>query len=109
MLAPAFLSLVPCLRSTSAFRQDAGAGNGVTDASIVSRAGVGLARRVAFNAHRIYSYGQVESYFRELELKEFALIPDDPRDGGLVYGAAREMTDSQSYGCGCFWFRREGA
>ena len=65
--------------------------------------------RVAFNAHRIYYYGQVESYFRELELKEFALIPDDPRDGGLVYGAAREMTDSQSYGCGCFWFRREGA
>jgi SAM-dependent methyltransferase len=65
--------------------------------------------RVAFNAHRIYSYDQIEGYFRELELEEFALIPDNGQDGGLIYGAAREMADSQSYGCGCFWFRRGGA
>jgi SAM-dependent methyltransferase len=65
--------------------------------------------RVMFNAHRVYSYEQVEDYFRGLELKEFALIPDDPKDGGLIYGAARETADAQSYGCGCFWFERKGA
>jgi SAM-dependent methyltransferase len=60
---------------------------------------------VMFNAHRIYSYDQVVNYFGELELKEFALIPDSPQDGGLVYGATREMADLQTYGCGCFWFK----
>ena len=64
--------------------------------------------RVAFNAHRIYSYEQIESYFQGLELKEFALIPDNPQEGGLIYGATRQMAESQSYGCGCFWFSREG-
>jgi SAM-dependent methyltransferase len=60
--------------------------------------------RIMFNAHRIYSYDQVLSYFSDLELKEFALIPDNPRDGGLIYDAAREVADAQVYGCGCFWF-----
>ncbi len=63
--------------------------------------------RVVFNAHRIYSYDQVMSYFRGLELKEFALIPDDARDGGLIYHAASEMADKQNYGCGCFWFTKK--
>lgn len=57
----------------------------------------------------LYSYDQVKGYSPELELKEFALIPDNPQDGGLVYGATREMAESQSYGCGCFWFERKGA
>lgn len=65
--------------------------------------------RVMFNAHRVYSYAQVEEYFGGLELKEFALIPDDPKDGGLIYGAPREVADAQSYGCGCFWFERASA
>lgn len=65
--------------------------------------------RVMFNAHRVYSYEQVEGYFGGLELKEFALIPDDPKDGGLIYNASRETADAQSYGCGCFWFARAGA
>lgn len=63
--------------------------------------------RIMFNAHRIYSYEQIISSFPELELKEFALIPDDPKDGGLIYQATREMADAQRYGCGCFWFVRD--
>jgi hypothetical protein len=62
--------------------------------------------RVVFNAHRIYSYRQIIEYFSDLDLVEFALIPDDPLDGGLVPGATREMADAQNYGCGCFWFRK---
>jgi SAM-dependent methyltransferase len=64
------------------------------------------APRVVFNAHRIYAYDQVTSYFPELELKQFALIPDDPRDGGLIYDATKRQADDQTYGCGCFWFRK---
>lgn len=63
--------------------------------------------RLMFNAHRIYSYAQVVSYFPELTLEEFALIPDDSHDGGLVCPAPPELSDAQEYGCGCFWFRRE--
>lgn len=63
--------------------------------------------RIMFNAHRIYSYAQVVGAFSGLTLEEFALIPDDPQDGGLVCPATQEMSDAQAYGCGCFWFRKE--
>jgi Uncharacterized protein conserved in bacteria len=61
---------------------------------------------IMFNAHRIYTYEQTLEYFEGLELTEFALIPEDPDDGGLVRGATKELADRQKYGCGCFWFRK---
>jgi SAM-dependent methyltransferase len=63
--------------------------------------------RIMFNAHRIYSYRQIVEYFSELELKQFALIPDDPQDGDLVYDATEEMANAQTYGCGCFWLKKK--
>jgi SAM-dependent methyltransferase len=62
--------------------------------------------RICFNAHRIYNYSQILSAFSELDLVEFALIPDDPASGGLLINPPQELTDSQQYGCGCFWFQR---
>jgi hypothetical protein len=62
--------------------------------------------KVHFNAHRIYSYRQISAYFQDLKLEEFALIPDRPKDGGLIVGASQEMADAQNYGCGCFWFKK---
>ena len=62
--------------------------------------------KIVFNAHRIYSYEQVIEYFSDLKLEEFALIPDNPKEGGLIYNASKEIVDSQNYGCGCFWFRK---
>lgn len=62
--------------------------------------------RVVFNAHRIYSYRQVVDTFGDLKLAEFALIPDDGAVGGLLRNVSPELADQQSYGCGCFWFRR---
>ena len=62
--------------------------------------------RIQFNAHRIYSYEQISTYFRDLVLEEFALIPDRHGDGGLIVGATQAMADAQTYGCGCFWFRK---
>lgn len=62
--------------------------------------------RIMFNAHRIYSYGQIVGCFSEFKLIEFALIPDCPVDGGLISNASKELADSQKYACGCFWFSR---
>jgi SAM-dependent methyltransferase len=62
--------------------------------------------RVCFNAHRIYNFAQVCAAFGELALKEFALIPDDVAAGGLIKNPDPTLTDAQSYGCGCFWFRK---
>lgn len=62
--------------------------------------------KIMFNAHRIYSYAQIIDYFSEYELIEFALIPDDPKDGGLINNASKDMADQQTYGCGCFWFKK---
>jgi SAM-dependent methyltransferase len=62
--------------------------------------------RILFNAHRIYSYAQIAGYFSDLELHEFTLIPEDPRHGGLICNATKEMIEKQGYGCGCFWFVR---
>jgi Caenorhabditis protein of unknown function, DUF268 len=60
--------------------------------------------RIVFNAHRIYSFGQVASYFQELELREFSLVPDDWAKEGFIRNATPEQADKQRYGCGCFWF-----
>lgn len=62
--------------------------------------------KLMFNAHRIYSYEQILGYFPGLKLAEFALVPDDPKAGGLLENASKELADAQSYGCGCFWFRK---
>ncbi|MDP2217465.1 MAG: DUF268 domain-containing protein [Methanolobus sp.] len=62
--------------------------------------------RIQFNAHRIYAYKQIVDFFRDFELKHFALIPDNPEDGGLILNATEQMADEQSYGCGCFWFEK---
>ncbi len=63
--------------------------------------------KIMFNAHRIYSYEQIINYFEGLHLKEFALIPERPEDGGLLYNVSKKEADSQAYGCGCFWFIKE--
>jgi SAM-dependent methyltransferase len=62
--------------------------------------------RIQFNAHRIYSYGQIISYFSGFKLEEYALIPDSSQEGNLIFNATEEMTNLQSYGCGCFWFKK---
>lgn len=62
--------------------------------------------RIVFNAHRIYGYDQVVDAFDGLELVEFALIPAEAGNGGLVRNASPALVATEHYGCGCFWFRR---
>jgi SAM-dependent methyltransferase len=62
--------------------------------------------RIVFNAHRIYSYTQILSYFQELTLKEFALLPDPQKGDELVYNPTKRFCDQQKYACGCFHFMK---
>ena len=62
--------------------------------------------KLMFNGHRIYSYSQVLDAFPGLDLVEFSLILDDSHPGGLVRNASPAQADAQTYGCGCFWFRK---
>ena len=59
--------------------------------------------KIEFNAHRIYSFEQIIEYFSPFALKEFSLIPDI---GGLIQNADPSLVKEQSYGCGCFWFKK---
>ena len=62
--------------------------------------------KVQFNAHRIYSYAQIIDYFKNLELVEFSLIPDNAIETGIITNATQKQADEQNYGCGCFWFKK---
>jgi Caenorhabditis protein of unknown function, DUF268 len=61
--------------------------------------------RVEFNAHRVYDHEAFARYFSPLELVEFALI-EEHGEGGLMVAPRAERVRVESYGCGCFWFRK---
>lgn len=67
------------------------------------------APRIQYNAHRIYAHEQVLAAFKDMQLREFALVPDDARDGGLVVDPPPDLLLRQRYGCGCYWFVKPGA
>jgi SAM-dependent methyltransferase len=61
--------------------------------------------RVAFNAHRVYDHEVFAGYFAPLELVEFAFI-EERGEGGLIVAPPPARVRAESYGCGCFWFRK---
>lgn len=58
-------------------------------------------KKLMFNAHRIYAFDQVRSYFDGFELKEFSLVTDKHE---FIRNADPKIADEQTYGCGCYWF-----
>jgi len=62
--------------------------------------------KIIFNAHRIYSYRQVVEGFQGLKLHKFSLIPDNALEAGMIEEATEDQAGRQSYGCGCFWFKK---
>lgn len=60
--------------------------------------------KIQFNAHRIYTYDQIVSYFEGCELKKFSLITDYKYPEAFIENATKQDADRQQYGCGCFWF-----
>jgi glycosyltransferase involved in cell wall biosynthesis len=65
--------------------------------------------RIMFNAHRVYAYEHLPVALEELELREFALIPEHERDGGLIRHADPRLVERERYACGCYWFVRPEA
>ncbi len=69
------------------------------------------APRIEFNAHRIYSYDQIISYFvdEDISLHEFSFIPEFEHEGGLERNADPARAKDAHYACGCFWFKKKSA
>jgi len=60
--------------------------------------------KIQFNAHRIYTFDLVVKLFGELILESFSLINDEAM---FIENATKEMADQQSWGCGCFLFKKK--
>lgn len=60
-------------------------------------------RRLQFNAHRIYDFEQITSCFRDLRVAGFALVDDH---GAYHADADGAQVAGQTWGCGCWWFRK---
>lgn len=69
---------------------------------------VGSKSLIQYNAHRIYTKNQVIEMFEGegLKIKEFTLIPEHSKDGGLVPDPSDELLNKQKYACGCFIFTK---
>lgn len=63
--------------------------------------------KLMFNAHRIYSYEEIMEHFSDLELKEFALLPESRNRETLASTSDSSLVAKQSYACGCFWFQKK--
>jgi SAM-dependent methyltransferase len=63
--------------------------------------------KVMFNGQRVYSFDLIKDYFGELELREFAFIPDFASDGHLIRNPIPDRIASFRSGCGCFWFKEK--
>lgn len=62
--------------------------------------------KICYNAHRVYGYDQVIAGFPGFSVRQFALVPDRERDGGLIVDADPSIVARQVYGCGCFWLEK---
>jgi hypothetical protein len=60
--------------------------------------------RIQFNAHRIYGFEQIETYFNGFELRNFSLVLDNQ---DFIFNADPALVAQQSYGCGCFWYKKK--
>ena len=66
---------------------------------------VGKGAVIQFNAHRIYTYEKVLALFPTLKLEEFSFIPERGTDGVHEHANPAEL-QSETYACGCFWFKK---
>jgi hypothetical protein len=63
--------------------------------------------QIIFNAHRIYSFEQIADVFKGWKMLEFALIPDNALETGILRHADPALVSKQTYACGCFHFQKE--
>src|SRR5690606_3594408 len=58
---------------------------------------LGAENIICFNAHRIYNKEQVLTLFSDMELKEFAFVPEEEKNGGLIINPDDELLSSEFY------------
>jgi len=75
----------------------------IADGNLLFVVPIGGIAKIEYNAHRVYTYSQVLSYFLGFNLVSFALVTDD---GKFIYNASKIESDEQKYGCGCFYFKK---
>ena len=75
------------------------------DGNILFVVPVGGTSTICFNAHRIYTYRQIIELFPNCILQEFALIENNGNNG-LIRNATEQDVNKETYGCGCFWFKK---
>jgi SAM-dependent methyltransferase len=68
---------------------------------------IGSKAKIIYNLHRIYTHDQILSYFKDLSLVEWQLIPENEKDGGLVSNPSPDLLQSQNYACGCYLFKKD--
>jgi len=61
---------------------------------------------INFNGHRVYAYSQIITMFDQLRLMEFSLLTDDTKGANFIINASEKVANEQTYGCGCFWFKK---
>jgi len=67
---------------------------------------VGNINKICFNAHRIYTYDLIMSYFLDdFDLSNSALVCN--RANEFVLNPSRDVFYQQFYGCGCFEFTKK--
>ena len=62
--------------------------------------------KICFNAHRIYAHHTILELFSGFKLMEFQLIETDEFGGTLIEDPDEATLARQTYGCGCYWFKK---
>lgn len=65
---------------------------------------MGKDMRIQFNAHRIYTYDMLVSYFPDFTVQNFAYISDENKREAIIMNASPKDIKDDIMGCGCFWF-----
>lgn len=62
--------------------------------------------KVRFNGERVYTFAQIQSYFSDMHLINFALITSEFDGTGLIQNPSDEILQKVNHGCGCFLFKK---
>ncbi len=65
---------------------------------------MGKEMRIQFNAHRIYTYDALVSYFPDFTIENFAYIPDESKREAIIDNASPADIKDDVMGTACFWF-----
>ena len=60
-------------------------------------------KKIRFNAHRIYNPHDIITYMSGFDIVDFSFVNDQ---GSFIENGSLNDAANQTYGCGCFWFKK---